>query len=205
MLWRGKAGFSWDLPETPKSIFSNPTPNISRLTENYSQTDTPMKKNSNPKGFEIDSNMSQVQPSQNLSDIPGRLNSSRQGTPPPFEDLKKKDFNKWYEQGKLAEWRENYIDYSTLKDKIEEMYKELVGYFTEKDDQGAAMHIPKNHPKVTGMLKDFENLLINDLANVAAFYSQEEVKVLSLTYDVMRQLKSIKVTDFSKVLNIVIQ
>jgi hypothetical protein len=165
-----------------------------------------MKKNSNPKGFEIDSNMSQVQQSQNFSDIHGRLgDESRQGTPPQFDDLKKKDFNKWYEQGKLAEWRENYIDYSTLKDKIEEMYKELVGYFTEKDDQGGAMHIPKNHPKVTGMLKDFENLLINDLAKVAAFYSQEEVKVLSLTYDVMRQLKSIKVTDFSKVLNIVIQ
>jgi SPX domain protein involved in polyphosphate accumulation len=130
---------------------------------------------------------------------------SRPDTPPPFEDLKKKDFNKWYEQGKLAEWRENYIDYETLKDKIEEMYKELVDFFTEKDDKGAAMHIPKNHPKVTSMLKDFENLLINDLAKVAAFYSQEEVKVLSLTYDVMRQLKSIVVTDFSKVLNIVIQ
>jgi hypothetical protein len=165
-----------------------------------------MKKNSNPKGFEVDSNMSQVQQSQNFSDIPGRFgDDSRPGTPQPFDDLKKKDFNKWYEQGKLAEWRENYMDYSILKDKIEKMYKELVGYFTEKKDQGTSMTMPKNHPKVTSMLKDFENLLIADLAKVAAFYSQEEVKVLSLTYDVMRQLKSIKVTDFSKVLNIVIQ
>lgn len=118
--------------------------------------------------------------------------------------LKKQDFNKWYEEQKCDDWRHQYLKYGALKNKIETTYLELFNYFSKKS-KGGSVKIPKGDKLVKENLMKFEQSIIDDLGRVAGFYHQEEVKVLSLTYDLINELKSLTVKDFSKVLNIVNQ
>ena len=77
----------------------------------------------------------------------------------PEEGLKKTNFKQWYEESKIEEWKDNYLDYNGLKDKIEKMFKNLYQIFSEKDETGGDLHLPKNDPRVTDQLQDFENLI----------------------------------------------
>lgn len=122
-----------------------------------------------------------------------------------LEALKKTDFGQYYEGAKLDEWKDYYLDYKNLKMNIESMYLDLFNFFKSRSKPGKPVHLPKNHEKVTEGFKKFEEALLNDLRKVSSFYHEEEVKVLSLTYDLMNQLKMITVTDFSKVLLILKQ
>lgn len=116
-----------------------------------------------------------------------------------LEAIKKQNFAAYYEGSKLDEWKEYYLKYEHLKCKIETTFKDLFNYFKSKTKPGQSVNLPKNHIKIKTGFIEFEDLLVKDLNKVSSFYHEEEVKVLSLTYDLMNQLKMITVTDFSKV------
>jgi len=61
------------------------------------------------------------------------------------------------------------------------------------------IYFPKDDKMVKDYIEKFEKDLIEDLYRVCSFYHQEEIKVLSLTYDLMTEIKEMTIKDFSKV------
>ena len=116
------------------------------------------------------------------------------------ERLKKEDFGKWYESQKILDWKDNYLKYNMLKSRIETMYQDLYNFFSQKaESKNQQIFFPKDDKRVKETLEKFDEKIMDDLQRVSAFYHQEEIKVLSLTYDLMTELKMITVQDFSRV------